>query len=51
MDLIIGNARLAGLDDGRRDIGIDAQTPEQAIAAFKNGRRTMRWNPPEPMRP
>jgi cytosine deaminase len=37
---------------------IDAQSPEQAIAeiaqpvaAFKNGRRTVRWDPPKLMRP
>ena len=37
---------------------IDAQTPEQAVAeiaqpvaAFKNGKRTVTWNPPELVRP
>jgi cytosine deaminase len=37
---------------------LNAQTPEQAVAeiaqpvaAFKNGRQTMRWNLPELLRP
>ena len=56
------SARLLNLEDYGFAVGhpadvviINAQSPEQAIAeiaqplaAFKNGRQTMAWNPPEP---
>ena len=59
------SARLLNLKDYGFAVGnpadvvvIDAQTPEQAVAeiaqpvaVFKNGRRTVTWNPPELMRP
>jgi cytosine/creatinine deaminase len=59
------SARLLNLKDYGFGIGnpadiviIDAQTPEQAIAeisrplaAFKNGRQTVLWHPPELLRP
>lgn len=59
------SARLLNLKDYGLAVGnpadvvvIDARTPEQAvaeiaqpIAAFKNGRQTMVWNPPELKRP
>ena len=59
------SARLLNLKDYGFAVGnpadvviIDAQTPEQAVAeiaqpvaAFKNGRQTVTWNPPELMRP
>ncbi len=59
------SARLMNCSDYGLSVGaradvvvIDAQTPAQAIAeiaqpvaAFKNGRQTMAWNPPEIIRP
>src|SRR5262249_48233604 len=59
------SARLMNLTDYGFAIGypadvviVNAQSPEQAIAeiaqplaAFKNGRQTMAWNPPELLRP
>ena len=59
------SARLLNLEDYGFAVGhpadvviINAQSPEQAIAeiaqplaAFKNGRQTMAWNPPELLRP
>jgi cytosine deaminase len=59
------SARLLNLKDYGFRIGnpadvviIDAQSPEQAIAeiaqplaAFKNGRQTVVWHPPELLRP
>jgi cytosine deaminase len=59
------SARLLNLDDYGFAVGrpadvvvINAQSPEQAIAeiaqplaAFKNGRQTMAWSPPELLRP
>ena len=59
------SARLLNLKDYGFAVGnpadvviIDAQTPEQAIAeiaqpvaAFKNGKQTMLWHPPELLRP
>ena len=59
------SARLLNLKDYGFVVGnpadvvvIDAQTPEQAVAeiaqplaVFKNGKRTVTWNPPELLRP
>ena len=59
------SARLLNLKDYGLAVGnpadvviIDAPTPERAVAeiaqpvaAFKNGRRTVEWNPPELLRP
>jgi cytosine deaminase len=59
------SARLLNLKDYGLAVGnpgdvvvINAQTPEQAVAeiaqpvaAFKNGKRTVEWNPPELLRP
>jgi cytosine deaminase len=59
------SARLMNLKDYGFKIGnpgdvviINAETPEQAVAeiaqplaAFKNGRQTMAWSPPELLRP
>jgi cytosine/creatinine deaminase len=59
------SARLLNLEDYGFVVGnpgdvviLDAQTPEQAIAeisqpvaAFKNGKQTMLWHPPELLRP
>jgi cytosine deaminase len=59
------SARLLNLKDYGFAVGnpadvviFNAQTPEQAVAeiaqpvaAFKNGKQTMLWNPPELMRP
>ena len=59
------SARLLNLKDYGFKVGnpgdvviLNAETPEQAIAeiaqplaAFKNGRQTMAWNPPELLRP
>jgi cytosine deaminase len=59
------SARLLNLQDYGLKVGgaadlvvINAQTPEQAVAeiaqplaAFKHGRQTMRWSPPELVRP
>jgi cytosine deaminase len=59
------SARLLNLQDYGLKVGgaadlvvINAQTPEQAVAeiaqplaAFKHGRQTMRWSPPELLRP
>jgi cytosine deaminase len=59
------SARLLNLKDYGFSAGnpadvvvFDAQTPEQAVAeiaqpvaVFKNGRRTVVWNPPELLRP
>lgn len=59
------SARLLNLKDYGFAVGnpadvvvIDARTPEQAVAeisqpvaAFKNGKRTVEWNPPELLRP
>jgi cytosine/creatinine deaminase len=63
--LTVSSARLLNLKDYGFSVGkpadvvvINAQTPEQAVAeiaqpvaAFKNGRQTMRWNVPELLRP
>jgi cytosine/creatinine deaminase len=59
------SARLLNLKDYGFSVGnpadvvvINAQTPEQAVAeisqpvaAFKNGKRTVVWDPPELLRP
>jgi cytosine deaminase len=59
------SARLLNLEDYGFAVGnpadvviIDAQSPEQAVAeisrplaAFKNGKRTVAWQPPELLRP
>jgi cytosine deaminase len=65
-DMLTGrSARLLNLEDYGFAVGkaadvviINAQSPEQAIAeiaqplaAFKRGRQTMAWQPPELLRP